>query len=438
VKILAHGVGTRQDLPIPFTYALIGAVVALVVSFVALGLLWQEPRLVGGRAGRALPSAMARLLDSGGFRWALRLLGLVATTWVLAAALFGPDDALNPTAGVVYVLFWVGVLVVASVLFGPVWRALNPLRTLHLLLMRLAGVDPTDGLVRYPPRLGLWPAAIVLFAFVWLELVAPERATLPVLRTWFAMFIAVMVVGSAVFGSRWFDGADGFETYSSLMGRMSVLGRRDDGVLVTRSPLNGLAGIVPVPGLAAVVVVLLGSTAYDGLSNSPWWIARTQSYGEPELTGTLGVIGMIAIVAVTYVGATMLAGRLGAAARSTLPGEFAHSIVPIALGYVVAHYYSLFVVVGQQTLQQLSDPLGTGADYFGIADRGVSYAWVTPTFVATLQVVAVVIGHVLGVVLAHDRAVRLFPRRQALVGQLPLLAVMVFYTLGGLTLLFAA
>ncbi len=108
------------------------------------------------------------------------------------------------------------------------------------------------------------------------------------------------------------------------------------------------------------------------------------------------------------------------------------------LGYVVAHYWSLLVLVGQQTVIQLSDPLGTGADWLGIGGRGVDTSLAASTLTAVIQVTAVVTGHVLGVVLAHDRAVRLLPRRRAIVGQVPLLVLMVVYTVGGLTLLFAS
>jgi len=121
-----------------------------------------------------------------------------------------------------------------------------------------------------------------------------------------------------------------------------------------------------------------------------------------------------------------------------LPGRFAPSIVPIALGYVVAHYYSLLVLTGQQTVGQLADPLGLGWDLLGLGGRPLLTGWVQPTFVATFQVCAIVVGHVLGVVLAHDRAVALFPRAKAVVGQIPLLCLMVLFTVGGLLLLFAA
>jgi hypothetical protein len=121
-----------------------------------------------------------------------------------------------------------------------------------------------------------------------------------------------------------------------------------------------------------------------------------------------------------------------------MPDLFAHSVVPIAVGYVVAHYFTLFVLEGQRTLVLLSDPLGTGADWLGIGGLAEN-RWIAdqPTLVASIQVSAIVLGHLLGIVSAHDRAVRLFPRRSALVAQLPLLGVMVGYTVGGLLLLFA-
>jgi hypothetical protein len=434
--LLAHGIGGRQDLPIPFGYALWGAAATLLVSFLLLGVLWRRPMLRGDEAGRPLPAGVQRVLDGPVFRWAVRLLGLAFTAYVLVAALAGPDLATNPTAGVVYVLLWVG-LVPLSLLFGPVWRLLNPLRTLHLLLSRAMGTRPEEGLRPLPSGLGYWPAALGLFAFVWLELVGPDRATLPVLRTWFGLYAGIHLIAAALYGSHWFDRGDAFEVWSGFFGRLSVLGRRGDGRLVLRNPLDGMAGLDPAPGIVAVVAVMLGSTAYDGISNAPFWVARQQESAAPTLFGTAGLLGMVLAVALTYAAATAVSGRLAHQRRRVLPGEFAHSIVPIALGYVVAHYYSLFLLEGQRTLAYLSDPLSNGSDLLGTAGREVSTAGITPTSVATIQVVAVLMGHVLGVVLAHDRSVRLFPRREALAGQVPLLVLMVGYTVGGLLLLFA-
>jgi len=161
-------------------------------------------------------------------------------------------------------------------------------------------------------------------------------------------------------------------------------------------------------------------------------------------SGTLGLLGFILLVLVTYSVATWLAGVLGrqggleANGWRGLPTAFAHSIIPIAAGYLVAHYFSLLVFEGQHALIFASDPLVRGWNLFGTAERGVDFTVVSVTTIAVVQVLAIVIGHICGVVAAHDRAVRLFPRRQAVAGQLPLLFLMIGYTIGGLLLLFAA
>jgi len=436
-EVLAHGLGGRQDLPIPLSYALVGAVWALAVSFVALGVLWRSSRLRGNAAGHPLPVGVSTVGDSPGFRWALRLVGLVLAAFVGYAAVFGPDLANNPTAGFVYVVFWVG-LVPLSLLFGPVWRLLNPLRTVHLLLARATRSRPEEGVFALPPWLGYWPGALSLFSFVWLELAAPDRDTTGVLRAYLAGYAGVHLLAAAVYGSRWFDRGDGFEVYSTLIGRLAPLGRRSDGRLALRNPLDGLDGLSAAPGLAAAVCVLLASTAFDGFSNSPSWIGWTQESSlSPTATATLGLVMTILIVGGAYTLAAWLSGVLGTTEHRALPRQFAHSLVPIAVGYLIAHYFSLLLFGGQQTLIFASDPLVNGSDLFGTAEAGINYTLVSVRTIAVVQVLAVVTGHVLGVVAAHDRAVRLFPRTHALVGQLPMLTLMVGYTLGGLTLLFA-
>jgi hypothetical protein len=145
------------------------------------------------------------------------------------------------------------------------------------------------------------------------------------------------------------------------------------------------------------------------------------------------------VVGLSFAAATMATGVQAGSDRRTLPDRFAHSVVPIVVGYVTAHYLSYFVEVGQQTVVLLSDPLDRGWNVFGTAHWTVSY-WIStrPTLLAVVKVVAVVAGHVLGVVAAHDRAIALLPERHRLTGQLPLLAVMVLYTVTGLSLLFGA
>lgn len=437
--VFTHGVGGAQDLPIPAEFAIAGAAAALAVSFIVLALAWRNPRYDAATSGRPAPDWLSRLVDAPAFAWTLRILGLTFFLYVVWAALAGPDLLINPTFGVVYVLLWVG-LVPASLLFGPVYKAVSPVRTLNLLLGKVLGGDPARGMYELSPKVGYWPAALGLFAFVWLELVYPDSTYLTSIRLWFAIYLAVLLVGSALFGERWLERADPFEVYSTLIGHLSVFGRREDGTLVLRSPLANLDTLRPAAGLVAVVAVLFGSTAFDSFKDFGVWVRFTQTTTlDVTLVNTAVLLAFCLLVGLSFVAATTAVAPKDGVRRSDLPALFAHSVVPIIAGYMFAHYLTYFVESGQQTLIQLSDPMNTGANLLGTADWQVNY-WLSshPTFLAVTKVLAVVTGHVLGVIAAHDRAMRLLPRRHQLTGQLPLLVVMVFYTVTGLYLLFGA
>ena len=436
--ILAHGLGGGKDLPIPPELAIAGAVAALVVSFTVLAVAWRQPRYDAATTGRPAPEWLDRLTSSPVFAATLRVLGMAFFLYVGAAAVFGQDVLINPFLGTFYVLLWVGI-VPASLLFGPFFKAVSPVRTISLLFSRVSGTAPDEGLYRYPARLGYWPAALGLLAFVWLELVFPNSTELGPVRLWCAAYLGIMLVGSALFGSTFLAHADPFEVYSSLVAKLSVWGHRD-GRLVVRSPLANLDTTEAKPGLAAVVGILFGSTAFDSFRESTPWLRFVQSADVSRVwPDTAALLGFsLGVGAILYI-ATVATGTTAETPRRLLPNLFAHSVVPIIVGYVIAHYLTYFVEYGQTTVVQLSDPLSRGDDLLGTADLQVSY-WLSmhPTFLATTKVVAVVCGHVLGVVAAHDRAIRLLPARHQLTGQLPLLVAMVGFTAGGLYLLFAA
>ena len=436
MTVLAHGIGGRADLPVPLSLALYASGLIVVVSFLALVVLWRRPRLRGTSAGRPLPSFVQRLVDGPVLRGVLRAVVLLLTLLVLAVALFGPPSANDNLAPyVLYVTLWVG-LIPASLLLGPVWAYVNPLRTLHAGLARVTGPAPAADRL---PALGWWPAAGALLAFVWLELVLPDRADPRTVGVFLVLYGVAQLVGGLWFGEGWFARADGFEVYSSLIARMSPFGRRDDGRLVVRSPLDGVDGVVPERGLVAVVMVLLGSTGYDGLSRTQWWQegpGRTAYLS--AVPGTLGLLGMIAVATLLFVGAAVLGGVLTRSDLAAQPGLYAHSLVPIAAGYAIAHYFSLLLLDGQATWILASNPFAQpGVDLFGTYGRAVDYTAVGTRTIANVQVGAIVLAHVLGVVLAHDRAVRETPRRST-VGQVPLVAVMVGFTVGGLSLLLSS
>lgn len=442
-SLLAHGVGGASDLPLPLSYALSGAAWALTVSFAILAFSWPTSRFRGDDAGRDLPAVASTVVGSPWTRALLRTLGLALAAYVGWAAVAGPDIAVNPAIGVFYVFVWVAMVPV-SLLVGDVWPLLSPVRTLHLGLARVMRARPETGVARYPSWLGYWPAAAGLFAFVWTELVDPDSAFVSTVLTWALVYAAVMLLGGAVFGTRWFERVDPFEVYFGLVARLSPWGWRRTGDgrrLVLRNPLDGLDGAPVDRGLLAVVSVLLGSTAFDSFAASEFWLTRTARPGglDPQLRDTLVLLGFVAVVAATFALAAMTAPGVDPALRRRLPLLLAHSLVPIVVGYVFAHYLTLLVEYGQAVLAQLSDPLTRGDDYLGTAGLGVHYVLSThPTALALIKVAAILTGHVLAVVAAHDRAVRVLPARQAVTGQLAMLVVMVGYTTAGLLLLFNA
>lgn len=434
--VLAHGVGTRSDLPIPTWLALYGAGTIVLITFLSLVLLWRKARLADGDVGLPLPQGAQHVLTHPAVRTTCQALVLAVALLVTYVALTGPTDPpSNIAPWAVYVTFWVG-LVPASILLGPVWHYLNPLRLLLRPLRAITGPAPSEAGL---DRMGMWPAAVTLSAFVWLELVYPDRALPSTVGIFLVLYGVAMLVGGLWYGERWFERADAFEVYSTLVARLSPWGVRGDGRWVLRNPLRNAATLPAVPGLSAVVVVLVGSTAFDGLSRTQYWTSGPGAANDTT-SGTLGLVVMIGVTGLLYLLGTRGNGWVG---RSThgpaLPSAFAHTVIPIAIGYAVAHYFSLLLLDGQTTWILASNPLALdGVDLFGTYGNAIDYTLLSTSTIAYVQVGAVVIGHVLGVLLAHDRSLRDTTGRARSLDQLPLVAVMVAYTVGGLGLLFGA
>ena len=186
--------------------------------------------------------------------------------------------------------------------------------------------------------------------------------------------------------------------------------------------------------------MLFGSTAFDSFADSTVWVRFIQSPDLPvNALNNLALLGFCVAVGAIFALGCIQTGIGDDLERHQLPNQFAHSVVPIIVGYIFAHYLTYLVEVGQTTLIQASDPLSNGSNVLGTGDWSVNY-WLSlhPTLLASLKVLFVVVGHVVGVIAAHERAVRILPRRHQLTGQLPLLFAMVAFTVGGLYLLFAS
>jgi hypothetical protein len=429
----AHGiVGERTDLPIPawlFGYA---AAFVLAVSFALLAALWREPRFqeVRERPLFRIPRAVDAVLG---------VIGIAAFAVVVYAGIAGnevPRANLAPTA--IYVIFWVGVPI-ASLLFGDLFRSLNP----WLAVARLAR-PLFRGRREYPEWLGYWPTALGIAAFGWLEL-AYEGETPQALAILALIYAVFQLAGMALFGiEAWSRRADAFGVYFSMFARLSPFARRDDGTLCLRPFLSGAPHWPVLPGAVALLAVAIGVTTFDGLSAGPVWAELGPDLRDlfgggttgVELAATLGLLVCIGAVAGFYrlgVEGMRTVGR-GHDARE-LARAFVHSLIPIALAYLVAHYFSLLVYEGQRMGYLVSDPLGDGSDIFGTAGNGIDY-FLSSNAIWYIQAAALVAGHVAGLALAHDRALAIYEKtREATRSQYWMLVVMVGFTSLGLWLL---
>jgi hypothetical protein len=448
--LLAHGIGVVRDLPIPAVYFFLGAAIVLVVSFLALLFLWKQPLLEAHAGGRALPRPVSRFLLSRAVRVLLGAvsIGLLALTF--ATALFGTTiELLNFSPTFIYVIFWLGIPLL-SVLFGNVWSVLSPWRALAdaaVWVLELGGREARP-VLEWSGRWGRYPAAVALFAFVALELTNPRPAYPRTLAIAVALYSYWALAGMAVYGrDAWTRGGEGFAVAFGLLARIAPFAARS-GSVVVRWPFTGLAGDDRTRGALVFVAVMLGSTSFDGFSRSSSWQnlisdvranLADSSQRTVDLATTLvnlgGLVLFIVAVLATYLAAVALMERIGRIDRSLVP-DFVLPLVPIAGAYMLAHYFSYFLIQGQFIITLASDPFGKGWDLFGTADFAPNLAVVAPNTVWYVQVAALVVGHVAGLAIAHDRAVALFPDRlTALESQFPMLGLMVLYTLGGMWIL---
>ena len=432
----AHGIVGRADLPIPTWLFAWAAAVVLVISFLALFRLWETARPADrGRRLLAFPAAL---------EWACGALGVGVFAIVVYAGLAGAQDYTSNLAPTfVYVAFWVGVPL-ASVVLGDFFRAFDPWRAVARLATataRAAGRAPAPLLGGYPVRVGRWPAAATLFGFAWLELVYPSKDDPRLLAVLGLAYAALQLAGMACYGiEAWTGRADGFSVYFGFIGLLAPL-RWSRRRLYVRWPLLGARELETLPGTAAVICTMIGSTSFDGFSNSDLWYRIAPpvqrffegfgftAIGGYEVTATLGLALWVLLVAGLYNlgiwGMTRAVNR----PRPELVREFLHTLLPIAVGYLLAHYFSLLVLQGQALGYLVSDPLGNGSNLFGSADFLVNYNLVSFAAIWYVQIAAIVGGHVGGLILAHDRGLASFSSlRDSVRAQHWMLMVMVGFT----------
>ena len=450
-QALAHGISQRADLPVPEWLFVWASGLVLVLSFFALAVLWPRSKLE--RPGwRPLPAVVGNVLCSRPVELACGLAGTLLLGIVIWSGLAGEQVAsANFAPTFVYVLFWVGLVFVSAV-FGDVFRAFNPWRAIGRgfgFLARHAMRGSTPAPLPYPERLGRWPAVVTLLAFTWLELASQEAGDPRAVA--FAAFVysAATFVAMALYGvEAWIERGEGFSVYFNLFSRLSPFERRERRIGL-RPPLSGLTDVGAAPGTVALLAVMIGTVTFDGASEGALWQALVfplmdaiQGLGASPVAAvrvafTIGLVACPVLVYALYrAGAAGVRSAAGGVKGRPAAGAFVHSLVPIALAYVGAHYLTLVAFQGQAIIYLASDPLGSGADLLGTAGRSIDFALIGANTIWYAQVAFVVIGHVAALMLAHDRALVLYgDGRTATRSQVPMLAVMVAFTTLALWLL---
>jgi hypothetical protein len=469
----AHGIVGKADLPIPVWLFSWTAAIVLVVSFVALSTLWRTPQLQVERRRRVRSSRRAGAASSSskspGTEQAPRspatraleaLAGLIGVALFALVVYSGFDGAqvanANFSVTFIYVIFWVG-LPVLSVLFGDVFKAFNPWRACARACEGALRVSKGTARamerrapLRYPRALGQWPALAGIVGFAWLELVYVNRDDPSTLAALSLGYFGVMLIGMLLFGvEQWGSSADGFGVYFGLLARISPLVRDEQGMLCIRRPLSGLPSLELRPGTVTLICALIGTTTFDGFSNGGIWrknephlqslFADLGCSQTPalELAYSLGLLLCVGLIVAVYrvgvLGVRSVSARYDA---GELTRAFAHTLVPIAFAYVLAHYFSLLLWQGQAIWYLASDPLGDGSNLFGTAGYQIDYQVISYAAIWYVQVAALIAGHVGGLALAHDRALAMYEEpEEAVRSQYWMLAVMVAFTSFGLWLL---
>jgi hypothetical protein len=407
----AHALHGDVDAPLPFAAYLLGAAAAVALSFafVAISDSTTAPEPTPGRV-RTLPRWL---------RLGLRGVGSLAWAWVVAQTIVGGSSDAEVASLILWVFGWVGLAMV-SALVGPAWTWLDPFSTLHDIgaaLARRVGVGrPAAG--RWRAGLAAWPAAATMGFFVWLELAARVGAGRE-LGMVLIGYTVVTAVAMAWFGrDRWREHGELFSVWFSLLGRLApygVEGRSDEGRLRRRGFGSALASSYWSTSLLVVVALAVGSVIWDGIS-------QTQPYYDVVGETSLAVDTLLLL---TFLG--LLAGVIVLVARQVGLPAMGAGLIPVATGYLIAHYLSYLLVEGQRIVVALSDPLQQGWDLLGTAHWEPREDWLSTSLLWTIQVGAVVIGHVVGAWLGHA-AVRRERSAGQSVSQWPLAALMISLT----------
>ncbi len=434
----AHAFGQLYNLPIPFWMYLYGGAAAIVVSFLIIGFFFNNNINPTNYPKRDISKNLfVRFLNA---RKTVALLKVLSVFLLFLTIISGFIGTNRSTANFNMTFFWIIFvlgLMYFTALFGNVWAILNPLK---IIADKAETLWPKliKGNTKYPEKLGYYPALLLYFIFIWIELFF---GTTPFSLSFLILYYFVFnIYGVLVFGKKdWFKYGEFFSVLLRLIGKIALF-ENDKGVVYARPPFVGLLkGKAEQLSLLFFIIFMLSSTAFDGFHNTQIFYdlipVNVNSY---LLSQTIGLAFSLVFFLLIYLILMFLAKLITKSAipLRNLALQFSFSLIPIALVYNIAHYYTLLLTQGQTIIRLISDPFGFGWDLFHSAGYEINYAVIDMNFIWHSQIAFILVGHIAAVYIAHIIALRTFPtHKKALLSQIPMLILMVVYTMIGLWIL---
>jgi len=407
--VSAHAFGTLYTLPIPLWLYLYGAGAALIISFLAIGFFTRQSSHL------FFPKFHLKLNH-----WViffLKVLSIFLFSLTILTGFFGSQSAYQSFAVNFFWIFFLLGFTYFSAIFGNIWDFVNPWK---IILSWFGEIKP---LLTYPKNLGYIPALLFYFLLIWLELLSGGIGIHPSYLSKILLFYSGLIfLGSILFGpNTWFQYGEFFSIFFGLISKLSLFGKGD----LLKEQISNFS-------LLVFIIFMLSSTAFDGFRSTIIYFRYFFSTNSTVLL-LLSPLFFLSL----YMLAIFLMKILSKTTTSIkdLSIQFAYSLIPIALAYNVAHYYTLLLIQGQSIIPILSDPFNQGLNLFGTVDYQTNVGLLSASFIWHSEVAVIIIGHILAVFLAHIIALKIFSRKQAFISQIPMLLLMVCYTVTGLWIL---
>ena len=454
--VLAHGFVYKYDLPLPLSLYVFGSSSIVLISFVML--LWW-----GKKTKKLLNLKLSHTFKNPNFHQIHRMaqatlgtLSIMLLAALVCAGFFGDQNTLrNPLPVTIWVLWWVGFFYFTALCVN-IWTAINP----WAFLFQLAEIATRKRiqLTSYPTWLGYWPSFLFFLSFVWIELVWPQKETPATLATVIILYSLTTWTGMTIYGKRsWLKYGECFSVIFTLIGNFSPIQFcKVKRTLSIQLPAFGILGMrEPSMSLVFITILLLAGLSFDGFMATETWLQLKiyllkleafdsifqklhQIFGNLQLVlTTLGLALTLLVFLSSYILISLATKILinwthnhskKKVSLQQVVKHFVMSLLPISIGYHIAHYLSYLLIAGQLIVPLVSDPYGLGWNLFNTKDYRINIGIINAKNMWSITLVSVIIGHILSMFLSHVQASELRLSTNRVLIQLPLVTLMIFYT----------